>query len=270
MRSQSASISRRFALVRAIAIVSMASGFLLAGPPDDTQIIEPPAERSPDETIPDLAVVTRRIVERTNDFRIKEKRARVAEDPKLMETAHAFAAYMARTDRYGHSADGGNPGDRATRSGYEFSLISENIAYAFSSRGFETEDLATQFVEGWEKSPGHRANMLDPDVTQTGAAVARSEKTGYYFAVQMFGRPKADTIRFEVANRSSWPITYRVGDQSHTVEPRYTMTHEQGRPADVTFELVSEGKTVSRTFHVDKTARFIIDDHDKGVKIDRE
>ena len=45
--------------------------------------------------------------------------------------------------------------------------------------------------------------MLDADATETGISVARSEHTGYYYAVQMFGRPKSDAIEFQISNRSS-------------------------------------------------------------------
>ncbi len=37
-----------------------------------------------------------------------------------------------------------------------------------------------------------RKNMLAPEVTETGVAVARSGKTGRYYAVQMFGRPRVN------------------------------------------------------------------------------
>jgi uncharacterized protein YkwD len=174
-------------------------------PQHDTQVIEPPPYRSPDEKKPDLKAVIKSIIEQTNAFRESEKRPRVVENAKLMETARYFADYMARTDRYGHRADESDPGERATKHGYEYGLISENIAYAFGSDGFTTEAISKQLVEGWEKSPGHRKNMLDPDVTEIGVAIAQSEKTGYYYAVQMFGRPKADAVRFEISIQGRRP-----------------------------------------------------------------
>ena len=88
-------------------------------------------------------------------------------------TAQAFADYMARTDRYGHTADGNQPSDRAKARGYDYCIVLENIAYAFNSEGFTGEKLAGQFVTGWQNSPGHRRNMLDPDVTETGVAVLK-------------------------------------------------------------------------------------------------
>ena len=79
--------------------------------------------------------------------------------------------------------------ERARRHGYAWCFIAENIAYQYDSRGFATESLAHGIVEGWKKSAGHRRNLLAREATHTGVAVARSEKTGYYYAVQLFGRP---------------------------------------------------------------------------------
>ena len=158
---------------------------------DNVEIIDSPASRSSDEKKADLEAVTRGIIDQTNDFREQEGRSRVRVNAKLSEAARDFAQYMARTGRYGHTADGKRPAERASAKGYEYCVIAENIAYAFKSDGFTTEDLEKELVEGWKKSPGHRRNMLDADVTETGVSVARSEKNGYYFAVQMFGRPKS-------------------------------------------------------------------------------
>ena len=156
---------------------------------DKVEVIETAPPRAPDEKKPELEAVTRWIVEKTNAFRKSEKRPEVAVNAKLTETAQKFAEYMAKTGRYGHTADGTGPADRATKQGYEYCIVLENIAYAFQSKGYASDELGKTFEEGWEKSPGHRKNMLDPVVSVTGVAVARSEKSGYYFAVQMFGRP---------------------------------------------------------------------------------
>ena len=135
--------------------------------------------------------VERLVVEQTNDFRKANGLEAARPDAALRRTAEAFAAYMARTDRYGHEADGRTPGERARREGYDWCRVSENISYQWSSHDFETGELARRLVEGWKASPGHRRNMLDGKVTETAVAVARSGKSGKYYAVQMFGRPRA-------------------------------------------------------------------------------
>jgi uncharacterized protein YkwD len=184
----------------------------------------------------DLPRAAQLIVQKTNDFRREQDLPAVEVNPRLAETARYFAAYMARTNQYGHQADGSRPADRAKKHGYEYCLVAENIAYQYSSKGFQTEELAESFFEGWKSSPGHRQNMLDPDVTETGVAVAQSEETGYYYAVQMFGRPKSMALEFRIVNESDAAIQYQMGDRTFPLPPRYVRTHQRCRPADLTFQ----------------------------------
>lgn len=185
----------------------------------------------------DLPAVTKLIVKQTNEFRKEQKRASVAVNPKLTEAAQYFAEYMAKTGKYGHDADGTQPADRAKKFEYEYCIVAENIAYQYRSTGFVQDELGKLFVEGWKDSPGHRKNMVDSDVTETGVAVAQSEETGYYYAVQMFGRPKSQAIEFQLENESEETVEYKVADQKFTLPPRYTRTHQVCRTLDVTLNL---------------------------------
>ena len=195
-----------------------------------------------DEKRPDLERAARLVIKQTNAFREEHGREPVEVNRRLAEAAQYFADFMARTNQYGHTADGNRPAGRATEHGYDYCIVSENIAYQYSSAGFATEELATKFVEGWEESPGHRKNMLDPAVTETGVAVARSEDTGYYYAVQMFGRPKSKQFEFTVANESGETVEYRLGKRTFSVPPRYTRTHKRCRPSELTFLLKEQEK----------------------------
>lgn len=236
----------------------------------DVEVIEAQHYRSPDEKVPDLKAVVRGLFDQTNAFREHEKRPRVAVNLKLAATARDFADYMARTNRYGHTADGDSPGDRANKHEYGFGLISENIAYAFNSAGFTAEALDTQLMEGWKHSPGHRENMLDPDATEAGMAVARSEKTGYYYAVQVFARPEAQNVRVEIANKSETTISYRLAGREFELPPLYSRRHEQGRPTDLTVELPPKEKPRTKTFRVDGKSRFVVIDDRGTLRIKQE
>ena len=130
-----------------------------------------------------------RVVALVNDLRARNGVATVARDSRLDAAADALAAYMARTGRLDHNADGSSARDRVQQRGYAFCKVSENIAFEYSSRGFSVDGLARNFVGGWSESATHRTNMLDPVVTQTGVAVARNAK-GEYYGVQVFGRPR--------------------------------------------------------------------------------
>jgi uncharacterized protein YkwD len=191
----------------------------------------------------DLARVEDLVLAHTNKFRGEQGRGRVNENPELTKAAEYFAGYMARTRRYGHDADGQTPAERAQKHGYEYCLVSENIAYQYSSAGFATGRLAEGFVTGWKESPPHRKNMLDPDVTDTGVAVARSAD-GTYYAVQMFGRPRSMQIQFKVTNRAGVPVTYTLDGQSFPLPPRVTRTHTVCRPPKLEFNSV-KGDTLN-------------------------
>jgi len=253
----------------------LTSGSAMAQPHDgkNVEILNPPADAPPPPPAPDLARVTQLIIERTNQFRKSEGRAEVAANNKLSTAAHSFASYMSRTLRYGHTADGSKSADRAAKEGYEYCLIAENIAYAYKSTAFTAEDLAKQFVDGWEKSPGHRKNMLEPDATETGVAVARNAESGYFFAVQMFGRPKSLAIEFRISNRSGEAVRYRVDDQTFDLPPRYSRTHQTCRTPEVTFlppEGQAESATPGPTIRPKNGERYTVDRSANGVKVSKE
>jgi hypothetical protein len=66
---------------------------------------------------------------------------------------------------------------RARLAGAGFSHITENIGMAAYASGFH---------DGWMRSPGHRANILDPEVDSVGIAVV--EGGDQLFAVEDFSR----------------------------------------------------------------------------------
>src|SRR5687768_3345634 len=87
---------------------------------------------------PNLRQVEALIAKRTNEFRSEEALRKVESDGALDRAAREFAEYMARTDRYGHRADGSAPADRARARGYDYCLVSENISYQFTTGEFAT------------------------------------------------------------------------------------------------------------------------------------
>ena len=93
--------------------------------------------------------------------------------------------------------------------------------------GLTVDSLARGLFEGWKHSPGHRRNMLDPDVVDTGVAVALSGATQRYYAVQEFGRPRALMIRFSIRNDSGQAAPYVLDGREFTLAPGVTRTHGQ-------------------------------------------
>lgn len=84
-------------------------------------------------------------------------------NPALQAAAAAHAAYLAQSGAFSHDgADGSSPRERAQRAGYRSCLTAENIA-----RG---QPDVSSVVAAWMASSGHRANILNPQVTQFGFA----------------------------------------------------------------------------------------------------
>ena len=214
---------------------------------------------------PGLAPAIARIVAESNAFRLAQGRAPTRPVAALEVAAREFAQFMARNDLYGHSADGREPAERAAAQGYALCALSENIAFQFDSRGFGAEDLARRFVQGWIDSPGHRRNLLAPEVSETGVAVARSARTGRYYAVQMFGQPAAARWRFEIDNRSQRAVEYRIGEKSFALPPRSSQTHEQC--AAVSLRIVLPGQAQPLTLQPAKGTRYRVEAVAEGLRV---
>ncbi len=83
----------------------------------------------------------------------------------LTRAARAHSRDMVVQDFFGHTgSDGSTPGERATRAGYRWSIVGENIA-----SGVRTPRDA---VAGWLASPEHCANIMTAEFRQMGVAFA--------------------------------------------------------------------------------------------------
>jgi hypothetical protein len=94
-------------------------------------------------------------------------------DPALADAAMRHCRRMAMegpiSHRYGGELD---VAGRAAQAGARFSLIEENIAVG---------SYVTTIHDGWMHSPGHRTNLLNPNVDHAGIAVVAAQ--GILFAV---------------------------------------------------------------------------------------
>jgi uncharacterized protein YkwD len=103
-------------------------------------------------------------------------------NPQLDQMAKIQARQMATFQKMAHVLPGAEMptlADRAHRVGYTYGRIAENVAL-----GYPSPDAV---VEGWMTSKGHRENILDRDVVETGIGMARSSAGGLYYC-QVFGR----------------------------------------------------------------------------------
>jgi uncharacterized protein YkwD len=141
----------------------------------------------------DAPHVARQVLALVNEARAKPRRcgkeqfksaAPVTLNERLLGAATAHAKDMAKRGVVSHEgADGSSPGDRATRAGYAWKSVGENVAAGQLS--------AEEVVAGWLSSPGHCVNIMDADYTQMAVAyvVNSKQEMGIYWA-QVFGRPQ--------------------------------------------------------------------------------
>lgn len=116
---------------------------------------------------------TNRVIELTNQERRKVGLQALKFEMRLTTAAKRHSQDMALQDYFSHKQpNGGTPGDRITATGYQWSSYAENIA-----AGMSTPEAA---VAGWMNSPGHRANILKPELKEIGI--------GYYFLADDTGK----------------------------------------------------------------------------------
>jgi uncharacterized protein YkwD len=101
-------------------------------------------------------------------------------NPKLEMAALDHARDMAQNDELSHTGSDGSKVDvRIQKAGYRWRVLAENISAGHQ----DSEDV----VSSWLDSPDHCANLMDPIVTEIGAACFRNPKSTYgtYWALLM-------------------------------------------------------------------------------------
>lgn len=113
-----------------------------------------------------------------NQTRAQEGRGRLVWDQALADAAMKHCMRMAAEGAIAHRY-GGEPdlSTRAGEAGAHFSLIEENIAVG---------SYPGSIHQGWLNSPGHRANLLAPEIDRVGIAVVAAQ--GVLFAVADYAR----------------------------------------------------------------------------------
>jgi uncharacterized protein YkwD len=130
---------------------------------------------------------TNRVIELTNQERSQAGLSPLKFESRLATAALQHSQDMALQDYFSHTQpNGGTLGDRINATGYQFSNAAENIAAGMST----PEDAVT----GWMNSPGHRVNILNPELTEIGVAYYfLADDTGetnyHHYWTQVFATP---------------------------------------------------------------------------------
>ncbi|MGE3856578.1 MAG: CAP domain-containing protein [Dehalococcoidia bacterium] len=126
----------------------------------------------------------------------------LARNSLLDQSAAAYAKVVFDRDPYlagatnPHELDG-QPWDRATRVGYQWSAFYENLSALYGGVLPTSVESGMRTVSGWMESPGHRTNLLQPEVEHTGVGCysgqIASPRTGYeqgLICVAVYAKPQ--------------------------------------------------------------------------------
>src|SRR5256886_9276866 len=120
----------------------------------------------------------RQLFEALNRERATQNLGALQWDDALFKAARQHALRMANLTRLEHQLPSeSNLEGRLAEAGARFSVIAENIAIGPNPPIIHA---------GWMDSPGHRNNILDPQLTSVGIAAVRGQ--GGLFAVQDFSQ----------------------------------------------------------------------------------
>jgi hypothetical protein len=126
----------------------------------------------------DIRTADEQLMALANRARSGAGAGRLEWDPALAAAALYHCRRMAAegpiAHRYGGEAD---LAGRAGQAGAHFDLVEENVAVGPTAAGIHEE---------WMHSPGHRTNLLNPDVNRIGVAVVESR--GVLYAVADYAR----------------------------------------------------------------------------------
>jgi|GEM_PF-2298081 len=153
-------------------------------PPPPATPTPPPA--APGDPVPAgviLSPIEQGIVDQTNQIRVQNGLAPLNVNAQLISMARLQAGNMAQFNIMAHTIPQAAQPDMVSRAkfvGYRYGWLAENIAYNYQD--------ADSVMNGWMGSTGHRANILNANVTEIGVGVV-ADKNGSLYFCQVFASP---------------------------------------------------------------------------------
>jgi uncharacterized protein YkwD len=166
-----------------------------------------------------LTIAEQYLFAAANEARASQGLSPLRLDPVLTQASALHAREMANHSTISHQFDGEPElATRGANAGAHFSLISENVGEAPSS--VIIHDL-------WMHSPGHRANLLDPNVDSIGIAIVT--RNNQLYAVEDF----ASTVETLTINQQERTVASAIAQSGMRVaettdDARQTCTMSTG------------------------------------------
>lgn len=170
----------------------IAMAFVLTGCEQAIEYLPPlptvqmPSDRPKQSPLPPQSATATQIEaairESINEVRQENELQTLQNNEQLAAVARNYSRQMAEQNFFSHTgADGSSLQDRVGAGGIIYWVVGENLF-----KGTNVPQPVNVAVDGWMKSPGHRANILRPVFTETGVGVWRVNNT--YYITQLFLR----------------------------------------------------------------------------------
>lgn len=131
--------------------------------------------------------VNRFALQYLNEFRNQNNLSSLAWDPKVFEVTRPHTQSMGRIGKISH--DGfDHRADMLEKSFFVYQSA-ENVAYFSTWDNVDASRVARKLTDQWINSPGHRRNMLLPNLTHVGISILKIKKENdYFYGTQFFIR----------------------------------------------------------------------------------
>lgn len=158
-------IAMRWGIITAICLSLLAAGCTSVSLVSPEYAARPVQPLSPQSALAEI-----------NAYRAKNGLGPVVLDARLSRAAAMQSEDQAGRRSIGHyGSDGSRPMDRAARAGFRAKIASENVASGQKS--------FSDAMYYWERSSGHRENLLRSNVSAAGVAMAQAESGRAYWTV---------------------------------------------------------------------------------------
>ena len=203
----------------------------------------------PQETSKAKELLTDKIIDLTNQYRRENNLPALTENKLLTSTADLRTTDMFQQQYFAHiSLQGTAPSDVVLKTGYDYKMTGENIALGdFTSE----KDL----VDAWMASPGHRANILNPEYKEIGVAATLNDYQGRntWIATQEFGvqAPKCN----QPSQNLSDNIDQKKADYQSLTNQTNTLSQDAQNLMNQANQDITQGNTIYTQTHSKSKAK---------------
>jgi uncharacterized protein YkwD len=157
----------------------------------------------------DEDILRQELSDRINNLRVSVGLKPLLYNDTLRKAAQFHSEYMAKNDVLSHDekqSKYANPKKRVLEfEGKEFEIVGENVLYSkpqeFPLNRKDLIQLADEMFNSWKKSPGHYANMTEPEYVFGDLGFKTHLKKGIVYATQVFGT-KGHLVPNQISNNA--------------------------------------------------------------------